>query len=76
LENKKMKVTKLLGLVAAGSLLVLAVPGERAHAVSLNSPGAAAAVQDAPKQMSGTTEVRWHPRHHGWHRWHRRHWRR
>jgi hypothetical protein len=77
LENKKMKVTKLLGLVAAGSLLALAVPGERAHAVSLNSPGAAAAVQDAPKQMSGTTEVRWHPRRdHRWHRWHRRGWRR
>ncbi|MGX9424275.1 MULTISPECIES: hypothetical protein [Bradyrhizobium] len=77
-ENKKMKVTKLLGLVAAGSLLALAVPGERAHALSLNSPGAAAAVQDAPKQMSGTTEVRWQPRrHHRWHRPHpRRHWRR
>ncbi|WP_454623860.1 hypothetical protein [Bradyrhizobium cenepequi] len=73
-----MKMTKLLGLVAAGSLLALAVPGERAHALSLNSPGAAAAVQDAPKQMSETTEVRWHARrHHRWHRWHpRRHWRR
>ncbi|MBO4227776.1 hypothetical protein [Bradyrhizobium neotropicale] len=73
-----MKVTKLLGLVAAGSLLALAVPGEHAHALSLNSPGAAAAVQDAPKQMSGTTEVRWHSRrHHRWHRPHpRRHWRR
>jgi hypothetical protein len=73
-ENKKMKMTKLLGLIAAGSLLALAVPGERAQALTLSSPGAATAVQDAPKQMSGTTEVRWHPRrHHHWHRWHRRH---
>ncbi|WP_454615983.1 hypothetical protein [Bradyrhizobium cenepequi] len=73
-----MKVTKLLGLVAAGALLALAAPGERVHALSLHSPGAAAAVQDAPKQMSETTEVRWHPRrHHRWHRGHhRRHWRR
>jgi hypothetical protein len=73
-----MKVIKLLGLVAAGALLALAVPGERAHALSLNSPGAAAAVQDAPRQMSETTEVRWHSRR--WHprrHWHsRRHWRR
>lgn len=72
-----MNVTKLLGLAAAGTLLALAAPAERAQALSLNGPGAAAAVQDAPKQMSGTTEVRWHVRRHPrWRPWHRRHWRR
>jgi hypothetical protein len=64
-----MKVTKILGLAAVGALLVLAAPTERAMAVSLASPGAAAAVQDSAKQT--TTEVRWH--RHG--RWHRRCWR-
>jgi hypothetical protein len=72
-----MNVTKALGLAAVGALLVLAAPAERAQALSLSSPGAAAAVQDGSKQM--TTEVRWHHRHHWhrWHRWHHRHhWRR
>ena len=59
---------KVLGLAAVGVLLVLAAPAERARALSLSNPGAAAAVQDGSKQM--TTEVRWHR-----HRWHRRHWR-
>jgi hypothetical protein len=63
-----MNVTKFLGLAAVGALLVLAAPTERAHAMSLANPGAAAAVQDGTKQ---TTEVRWH-RGHRWHRWHRR----
>jgi len=40
---------------------------ERAQAMSLSNPGAAATVQDSAKQA--TTEVRWH------HRWHRRCWR-
>ena len=63
-----MNVTKVLGLAAVGALLVLAAPSERAHAMSLANPGAAAAVQDGTKQA--TTEVRWH---HRWHRrWHRR----
>jgi hypothetical protein len=61
-----MNVTKVLGLAAVGALLVLAAPSERAHAMSLSNPGAAATVQDNSKQA--TTEVRWH------HRWHRRHW--
>jgi hypothetical protein len=64
-----MNVTKFLGLAAVGALLVLAAPTERAHAMSLANPGAAAAVQDGSKQA--TTEVRWH-RGHRWHRWHRR----
>ena len=57
-----MKVTKLLGLAAVGALLVLAAPTDRAQALSLANPGAAAAVQESSKQ--GTTEVRWN------HRWH------
>ena len=63
-----MNVTKVLGLAAVGALLVLVAPSERAHAMSLSNPGAAATVQDSSKQA--TTEVRWH---HRWHRrWHRR----
>jgi hypothetical protein len=64
-----MNVTKLLGLAAVGGLLVLAVPAERAQALSLANPGAAAAVQQGSKIE--TTEV-WGRR---WHRWHRRCWR-
>lgn len=71
-----MNVTKVLGLAAVGALLVLAAPTERAQAVSLSNPAAAAMmVQDGAK--STTTEVRWHRWHrwHHWHRWHRRCWR-
>jgi hypothetical protein len=69
-----MQVTKILGLAAVGALLVLAAPTERAQALSLSNPGAAAAVQQDTK--ADTTEVRWGRRHGGWHRgWHhRRHW--
>lgn len=67
-----MQVTKALGLAAVGALLVLAAPTERAHALSLSNPGAAAAVQQDIK--ADTTEVRWGRHHHGWHRgWHRYH---
>lgn len=74
-----MQVTKILGLAAVGAVLVLAAPTERAQALSLSNPGAAAAVQQDTRAV--TTEVRW-GRHHGWHRgwhrhrWHHRHWRR
>jgi hypothetical protein len=70
-----MQMTKILGL-AVGAMLVLAVPAERAQALSLSNPGAAAAVQQDVKPA--TTEVRWwRHRHYRWHRWHhRRHWRR
>ena len=66
-----MKLTKVLGLAAVGAMLMLAAPTERAQALSLNNPGAAAAVQDGSRTM--TTEVRWghHGHHHHW-----RHWRR
>ena len=64
-----MNVTRILGLAAVGALLTLAAPAERAQALSLANPGAAAAVQESSKQGS-VTEVRWH---HRWHRrWHRR----
>jgi hypothetical protein len=68
-----MNIRMVLGLAAVGGLLVLAAPPERAQALALSNPGAAAAIQGGSQQM--TTEVRWH-RWHG-HRWHhRRHWRR
>ncbi len=67
-----MKFTKVLGLAAVGALLMLAAPAERAQALSLSNPGAAAAVQDGSKQLA--TEVRWGRRWH--HRRHWRHWRR
>lgn len=77
-----MKITKILGLAALGALLVVAAPTERAQAVSLSSPGAAAAVQDDAKPT--TTDVhyrryhhrhyhRYHYRHHRWHHPHRFH---
>jgi hypothetical protein len=62
-----MNVTRVLGLAAVGALLMLAAPAERAQALSLASPGAAATAQDG-KQT--TTEVRWHQLHHHRH-WHR-----
>jgi hypothetical protein len=67
-----MNVTRLVGLVAVGGLLILAAPAERAQAMSLANPGAAAAVQQGSRVE--TTEVRWH-RHHWHHRghWHHRH---
>jgi hypothetical protein len=64
-----MNVTRVLGLAAVGALLAIAAPSERAQALSLANPGAAAAVQESSKQGS-VTEVRWH------HRWHHRHWHR
>ena len=58
-----MNITKILGYAAVGGLLMLAVPAERAQAVSLIGPGVAAAVvQDGPSEL--TTEVGWR---HGWH---------
>ena len=64
-----MQFTKVLGLAAVGALLALAAPAERANALSLSNPGAAAAVQEDARLA--TTEVHWrHHRHHRWHRWH------
>jgi len=73
MQTTKSQTTKFLGLAAVGAMLVLAVPTERAQALSLSNPGAAAAVQQDIKPA--TTEVRWwRHRHHRWH--HRHHWRR
>ncbi len=80
-----MNVKRMLGFAAVAGLLMIAAPTERAQALSLSSPVAAAAVQDDTSKL--TTEVRWYRRHywhrhywhrHYWHRhyWHRRHWRR
>lgn len=67
-----MQFTKIMGLAAVGALLALASPAERANALSLSNPGAAAAVQDDARLA--TTEVHWrHRHHHRWHRWHHRH---
>jgi hypothetical protein len=41
-----VNVKKILGFLAIGGLLAVAVPAERAQALSLASPGTAAAVQD------------------------------
>jgi hypothetical protein len=65
--------TEVLGLAAFGAFLALAAPAERAQALSLINPGAAAAVQDGSKEVM--TEVHYrHHYHHRWHHWHRRHW--
>jgi hypothetical protein len=71
-----MQVTKVLGLAAVGAMLVVAAPTERANALSLSNPAAAAAVQEDIKPA--TTEVGWRHRHHRWHHHHRhhRHWHR
>ena len=81
MQFTKVLVTKVFGLAAVGALLVLAAPAERANALSLSNPGAAAAVQEDTRLA--TTEVHWrhhgYHRHHHWHRWHHhhhRHWRR
>jgi hypothetical protein len=66
-----MKVTKILGLAAVGALMVLAAPSERAQALALSNPGAAAAVQQ--DVSPAITEVHWRHRH--WRRhWHHRRW--
>ncbi|MGH6711699.1 MAG: hypothetical protein ACREEK_22355 [Bradyrhizobium sp.] len=70
-----MQLTNVLGLAAVGALLAIAAPTERANAMSLSNPGAAAAVQEDARPVA--TEVGWRHRHHRHHRWHHRHhWRR
>ena len=81
--SMRILTVRILGLAAVAALLVLAAPTERAQALSLSNPGAAAAVQQDVKPE--TTEAHWwHHRHHRYyhrhhrrHHWHhRRHWRR
>jgi hypothetical protein len=66
-----MQVIKVLSLAAVGALLVITAPSERANALSLSNPAAAAAVQEGAKPVA--TEVGWRHRHHRWHRHHHRH---
>jgi len=71
-------VSKLLGLVAIGGLMVLAMPAPQAEAASLINPAISAPIAHAAAG-SGVTEVRWHRwhrwhRHHHWRRWHHRRW--
>jgi hypothetical protein len=66
-----MNVTKIFGIAAIGALLAIAAPSQGALALSLVNPGAAAAVQESSKEVSGATEVHWRRHHH--HRWHRHH---
>jgi hypothetical protein len=71
-----MNVKRILGFAAIAGLLMIAAPTERAQALSLSSPIAAAAVQDDSRKL--TTEVRYH-HHWGHHRhwgYHRHHWHR
>lgn len=70
-----MTVKKLLGFAAIGGLLILAAPVDRAQALSLLNPGAAAAVQ-AGDTASAATEVRWRRGGWGGHRRYYRRWRR
>jgi hypothetical protein len=82
MSGTKVLGLKVLGLAAVGAWLLIVAPAERAHAMSLINPGAAATVQqDSRSQM--TTAVHWHHRrhwgwhrghHYGWHRHHHRHW--
>ena len=62
MQVTKVLVTKVLGLAAVGALLALAAPAERANALSLSNPGAAAAVQEDARLA--TTEVHWRHHHH------------
>jgi len=59
-----MNVKKIFGFAAIAGLLFIAAPTERAQAVSLNSPGIAAAVQSGAGD-SATTEVQYR-RDHGY----------
>ncbi|CAN5157349.1 hypothetical protein BH10PSE11_BH10PSE11_25500 [soil metagenome] len=76
----KMNVKTVFGLAAVAGLLAVALPADRAQALSLINPVASSSAKQASEPV--TTEVRWR-RHHRWHRhhghrhhrWHRRHWR-
>ena len=59
-----MNIKKIFGFVAVAGLLFVAAPGQRAEAMSLNSPGIAAAVQS--DVGAGVTEVQYRRHHHGY----------
>ncbi len=67
---------KMLGLLAVGGLMAIAAPSERAQAVTLSTPAAAAPVKAASDGL--TTQVQYRHHHHGhrprhYHRPHRVH---
>ena len=59
-----MNIKKIFGFVAVAGLLFVAAPGQRAEAMSLNSPGIAAAVQS--NVGAGVTEVQYRRHHRGY----------
>jgi hypothetical protein len=80
-----MNLTKTLGFLAVGGLLMLAAPTGQAQAASLINPGVAASVQDGATTLATQVQYRhrhhrhwhhrhWRPRHHWHHRYHHRHW--
>lgn len=60
-----MNFKKIFGFVAIAGLLFVAAPGQRAEAMSLNSPGIAAAVQG--DVGAGATQVQYRHGHRGYH---------
>jgi hypothetical protein len=60
-----MNIKKIFGFVAIAGLLFVAAPGQRAEAMSLNSPGIAAAVQS--NVGADVTEVQYRRHHRGYH---------
>lgn len=60
-----MNIKKIFGFAAIAGLLFVATPGQRAEAMSLNSPGIAAAVQS--NVGAGVTEVQYRRHHRGYH---------
>lgn len=59
-----MNIKKIFGFVAVAGLLFVAAPGQRAEAMSLNSPGIATAVQS--DVGAGVTQVQYGRHHHGY----------
>ena len=63
-----MNIRKIFGFAAIAGLLFVATPGQRAEAMSLNSPGIAATVQSGVG--AGVTEVQYRRHHRGYGRPH------
>ena len=73
-----VEVKKIFGLIALAGLLLIFAPAQRSQALSLSSPGLAAALnQDAAAKA--TSEVRWrryhYRRYYGFRRHYYRHFR-
>ena len=68
-----MNLTKALGLLAVGGLLVVAAPNQSAQAASLINPGIAATVQDGSAGLATEVHYRRHRHYHPRRHWHRHH---